>query len=57
VATETQTRPGTCPTHGSVEATRELPTPSFPIVVYAVRRFLAGRKPYCCPDCGAAVTT
>jgi hypothetical protein len=55
VASETQTRTGTCPTHGSVEATRQMPKPGFPYVVYAVRRFLAGRQPYRCPECGSPV--
>lgn len=53
---QTQTRTGTCPTHGSVEATRELPGPSFPFFVYAIRRLVAGRRPYRCPTCGAPVT-
>jgi hypothetical protein len=53
---ETQTRTGTCPTHGSVEASREMPRPSFPFFVYAVRRLIASRRPYRCPTCGAAVT-
>jgi len=26
-------------------------------MVFAVRRFLASRKPYRCPDCGEPVTT
>jgi hypothetical protein len=56
MASETQTLTGTCPTHGPVEATRDVPSPSFPFVVYAVRRFIAGRKPYRCPTCGASVT-
>jgi hypothetical protein len=57
MASETQTRTGTCPTHGTVEATREMPKPGFPIFVYAIRRFLANKRPYTCPDCGATVTT
>lgn len=57
MATATQTRTGTCPTHGSVEATREVPRPTFPFVVYAIWRFIAGRKPYRCPICGAPVAT
>jgi hypothetical protein len=57
VATETQTRTGTCPTHGTVEATREMPRPGFPFVVYAIRRLIAGRKPYRCPTCGAVTTS
>jgi endogenous inhibitor of DNA gyrase (YacG/DUF329 family) len=54
---ETQTLTGTCPTHGSVEATREMPKQFFPFAVYAIRRLIAGRRPYRCPTCGAAVTT
>jgi hypothetical protein len=57
MATETQTRTGTCPTHGRVEATREMPRPSFPFVVFAIRRVLASRRPYRCPTCGQPVTT
>ncbi len=57
MANEVQTRSGSCPTHGTVDATRTLPGPSFPFVVYAVRRLIATRRPYRCPTCGAAVTT
>ena len=57
MATETQTRAAVCPTHGTVEATRELPRPGFPFVINAVRRALAARRPYRCPTCGAVVTT
>ena len=56
MATETQTRTGTCLTHGTVEATREMPRPGFPFVVFAIRRLVASRRPYRCPTCGAAVT-
>jgi len=27
----------------------------FPFVVYAIRRAIAQRRPYLCPECGAAV--
>jgi len=57
MANQIQTKSGTCATHGQVDATRELPAPHFPFVVYALRRVLAGRRPYRCPDCGAPVTT
>jgi len=56
MATETQTRTATCPTHGTVEAIREMPRPGFPFLFYAARRLIAGRRPYRCPTCGAAVT-
>jgi hypothetical protein len=57
MASDTQTRIGTCPTHGTVQATREMPKPGFPFFVYAVRRLMANRRPFRCPDCGAPVTT
>lgn len=53
---QTETRTGTCPTHGTVQAERQMPRPGFPFVVYAIRRLFAARKPYRCPDCGAPVT-
>jgi hypothetical protein len=56
MASETQIRKGTCPTHGPVEATREMPGSGFPFLVNALRRQIAGRRPYCCPTCGAPVT-
>ena len=56
MATETQTRTAVCPTHGRVEATREVPKSSWPYLVYAVRRMLASRRPYHCPTCGGDVT-
>jgi hypothetical protein len=54
---EVQTRSGSCPTHGAVEGTREIPGSGFPFVVNAVRRYMARKKPYRCPTCGAPVTT
>ena len=57
MATEVQTQAGRCSTHGTVEATREVPKPGFPFVVYALRRSLAQRRPFLCPECGAAVQT
>jgi len=56
VASETQTRTGTCPTHGSVKGIREMPRSGFPFLVNAVRRHIAARRPYRCPTCGASVT-
>lgn len=55
MAIETQTTIGDCPTHGEVEAIRELPQMSFPPMITAVRRAIAKRRPYRCPTCGAAV--
>ena len=57
MAIETQTAIGDCPTHGEVEATRQLPTVAFPPVITAVRRAVAKRRPYRCPTCGAPVAT
>ena len=57
MATEVQAQAGRCSTHGTVEATREVPKTGFPFVVYALRRALAQRRPFLCPECGAAVQT
>jgi len=57
MASETQVRTGTCPAHGSVKATREMPRAGFPFLVNAVRRQIAGRRPYLCPTCGERVRT
>lgn len=53
MATRTQTRTGTCPSHGRVEATREVPKLQFPFIVYGVRRLMARGRPFHCPTCGA----
>ena len=55
MATEVETQTGQCATHGTVEATREIPRMGFPFVVYAILRSRARRKPFLCPECGAAV--
>ena len=55
MATEIQTQAGQCSTHGTVQATREIPQMGFPYVVYAIRRAVARRRPFLCPECGAAV--
>jgi hypothetical protein len=52
---EVQTRSGRCETHGTVEATREVPRIQFPYIVYGVRRWMAMRRPYRCPQCGEPV--
>jgi hypothetical protein len=57
MATETQTATGDCPTHGTVDAVREIPVVTFPPIITAVRRALAKRRPYRCPTCGAQVET
>jgi len=55
MATETQTKTGVCPAHGTVEATRELPRVTFPPIYTSIRRSLAKRRPYRCPECNAPV--
>ena len=55
MAMETQTSIGDCPTHGEVEASRELPRIAFPPLISAVRRATAKRRPFRCPTCGAEV--
>jgi hypothetical protein len=56
MAKEVQTQAGRCATHGAVEATREVPEMGFPFAVYAILRAVARRRPFRCPECGAAVT-
>jgi hypothetical protein len=51
--TKQSTRRGTCPTHGSVNATKTVPNPHFPYVVFAVRKLAGVFRPYRCPACGA----
>ena len=55
MATEVQTQTGRCATHGTVQATREIPKMGFPFIVYAVLRSSAKRSPFLCPECGDAV--
>jgi predicted RNA-binding Zn-ribbon protein involved in translation (DUF1610 family) len=55
MATEIQTQTGQCATHGTVQATREIPRMGFPFIVYAILRSRAQNKPFLCPECGAVV--
>ncbi|HEV7207375.1 MAG TPA: hypothetical protein VGN54_01405 [Mycobacteriales bacterium] len=55
MAMKTESTKGQCPTHGRVTATREIPSPQFPFVVYAARRYLARRKAFVCPTCSHPV--
>ena len=57
MATEVQTKTGRCATHGSVQATRELPKVTFPPIITIVMRAIAQRRPFTCPECGATVET
>ena len=55
MATEVQTQTGQCATHGTVQATREIPKMGFPFIVYGPWRAIAKRRPFLCPECGTAV--
>ena len=55
MATEIQTQTGHCATHGTVQATRDIPKMGFPFVYYAIVRSRAKRKPFLCPECAEAV--
>jgi hypothetical protein len=55
MAKETETITGTCATHGTVEATRDLPRITFPPIYTAIKRSLAKRHPFRCPECGEPV--
>ena len=55
MAAEVQIHDGRCTTHGTVQATREVPKMGFPFIVYAIWRAVAQRRPFRCPQCGAAV--
>jgi len=55
MAPEVQSQSGSCPTHDTVTATREIPKIQFPFVYYAVLRAFASRRPFRCPRCGSQV--
>lgn len=57
MASEIQTQTGRCATHGTVEATREMPGMGFPFVYFAIARAMAKRRPFRCPECDAVVAT
>ena len=52
----TQKKFGTCPTHGQVQATREVPSMSFPFIINGIRRLAARSRPYLCPQCNVEVS-
>jgi hypothetical protein len=52
MANDVETQTCTCPTHGVVEASREIPRLQFPFVYYGVKRWMAKRRPFLCPQCG-----
>jgi hypothetical protein len=53
---ENLARQGTCPTHGRVTATKQVPKLKFPFVITGVARGAAAMRPYRCPNCGAKVS-
>ena len=55
MTTETQTKHGDCPTHGTVEATREIPRITFPPIT-AVAGTGVARRRLSTPDSRCAVT-
>ena len=56
IETEIQTRQGTCPEHGRVQAVKEVPQIKFPFLITAPARGMAALRPYRCPACGAKVS-
>jgi hypothetical protein len=52
MATEVETQTAHCVTHGTVQATREIPGWGFPFIYYAFVRSRAKHKPFLCPECG-----
>ena len=53
---EVETRTGRCEAHGTVHATRKIPTMGFPFFYFTVARAMARRRPFRCPECGQPVT-
>src|SRR5262245_15891139 len=54
--TQVKTRQGDCPTHGTVEGTKEVPAFSPPGLFYIVKSLGNPLKPFRCPQCGARVS-
>jgi hypothetical protein len=50
--TKQKTKQATCPTHGSVQATKDVPVFSPPGVFWAMKSLGSPLKPYRCPQCG-----
>jgi hypothetical protein len=51
-----RTIPGECPTHGKVEGTKDVPSFSWPAIVFLFQRGWSALQPYRCPECGRKVT-
>jgi hypothetical protein len=54
-ATKQKTKTATCETHGSVEATKDVPAFTPPGLFYVTRSLVSPFRPYRCPECGARV--
>jgi hypothetical protein len=55
-ATKVKTKAGTCPTHGSVQATKEVPVFTPPGLFYVFKVMGSAFEPYRCPQCGSKVS-
>jgi rRNA maturation protein Nop10 len=53
--TKELTKAGECPTHGRIEAVKEVPAFSPPGIFWAFRRLGSLGTPYRCPQCGQKV--
>jgi len=51
-----KTKAGTCPTHGTVQATKQAPVFTPPGLFYVFKAVGSGLQPYRCPQCGARVS-
>jgi len=53
--TTTKTKSGSCPTHGTVQAVKEVPAFAAPGLFWLFQYLAATRRPYLRPQCGQAV--
>ena len=53
--TKVLTRPGRCPTHGDVQATKEVPVFTPPGLFWLFKYLGGMSQPYTCPQCGSKV--
>ena len=56
VKTEQKTKLGRCPTHGDVQAVKEVPVFVLPGLFWGLRYLGAALRPYHCPQCGQKVS-
>ena len=50
-----QTAAGRCPTHGNVQASKEVPSFSWPVLVYLFQQVRNDFRPLTCQECGQKV--